>query len=307
MFRLVFSFIRHEFTWASENQNKMRRLKVAIQKSGRLSEESFQLLKECGIRFESSSNSLIVPSRNFPLDVLYLRNSDIPQYLEDGVADVAIIGENTLVEAGRSLKNELQLGFSKCRVSIAIPKGESYSGIGDLNGKKLATSYPNTVNAFLLKSGIKAEIHQISGSVEIAPSLGLADAICDIVSSGSTLFTNGLKEVEVLFSSEACLASSPAIDQEATAILNKLLFRVKSVMEARNKKYVLLNAPNEKIEQITSILPGMKSPSIIPLAQSGWSSLHSVIDEGQFWEIIDQLKQAGAQGILIVPIEKMIL
>jgi len=285
----------------------MRRLKVAIQKSGRLSEESFQLLKECGIRFESSSNSLILPSRNFPLDVLYLRNSDIPQYLEDGVADVAIIGENTLVEAGRSIKNELQLGFSKCRVSIAIPKGESYSGIGDLNGKKLATSYPNTVNAFLLKSGIKAEIHQISGSVEIAPSLGLADAICDIVSSGSTLFTNGLKEVEVLFSSEACLASSPAIDQEASAILNKLLFRVKSVMEARNKKYVLLNAPNEKIEQITSILPGMKSPSIIPLAQSGWSSLHSVIDEGQFWEIIDQLKQAGAQGILIVPIEKMIL
>lgn len=285
----------------------MRRLKVAIQKSGRLSEESFQLLKECGIRFESSSNSLIVPSRNFPLDVLYLRNSDIPQYLEDGVADVAIIGENTLVEAGRSIKNELQLGFSKCRVSIAIPKGESYSGIGDLNGKKLATSYPNTVNAFLLKSGIKAEIHQISGSVEIAPSLGLADAICDIVSSGSTLFTNGLKEVEVLFSSEACLASSPVIDQEATAILNKLLFRVKSVMEARNKKYVLLNAPNEKIEQITSILPGMKSPSIIPLAQSGWSSLHSVIDESQFWEIIDQLKEAGAQGILIVPIEKMIL
>ena len=285
----------------------MRRLKVAIQKSGRLSEESFQLLKECGIRFESSSNSLIVPIRNFPLDVLYLRNSDIPQYLEDGVADVAIIGENTLVEAGRSLKNELQLGFSKCRVSIAIPKGESYSGIGDLNGKKLATSYPNTVNAFLLKSGIKAEIHQISGSVEIAPSLGLADAICDIVSSGSTLFTNGLKEVEVLFSSEACLASSPAIDQEATAILNKLLFRVKSVMEARNKKYVLLNTPNEKIEQITSILPGMKSPSIIPLAQSGWSSLHSVIDESQFWEIIDQLKEAGAQGILIVPIEKMIL
>lgn len=285
----------------------MRRLKVAIQKSGRLSEESFQLLKECGIRFESSSNSLIVPSRNFPLDVLYLRNSDIPQYLEDGVADVAIIGENTLVEAGRSIKNELQLGFSKCRVSIAIPKGESYSGIGDLNGKKLATSYPNTVNAFLLKSGIKAEIHQISGSVEIAPSLGLADAICDIVSSGSTLFTNGLKEVEVLFSSEACLASSPAIDQEATAILNKLLFRVKSVMEARNKKYVLLNTPNEKIEQITSILPGMKSPSIIPLAQSGWSSLHSVIDESQFWEIIDQLKEAGAQGILIVPIEKMIL
>lgn len=285
----------------------MRRLKVAIQKSGRLSEESFQLLKECGIRFESSSNSLIVPSRNFPLDVLYLRNSDIPQYLEDGVADVAIIGENTLVEAGRSIKNELQLGFSKCRVSIAIPKGESYSGIGDLNGKKLATSYPNTVNAFLLKSGIKAEIHQISGSVEIAPSLGLADAICDIVSSGSTLFTNGLKEVEVLFSSEACLASSPAIDQEATAILNKLLFRIKSVMEARNKKYVLLNAPNEKIEQIISILPGMKSPSIISLAQSGWSSLHSVIDESQFWEIIDQLKEAGAQGILIVPIEKMIL
>ncbi len=285
----------------------MRRLKIAIQKSGRLSEDSLQLLKECGISLDGSANSLIIPSRNFPVDVLYLRNSDIPQYLEDGVADVAILGENTLIETEKKIKVELSLGFSKCRVSIAIPKGQSYNGMSDLNGKKLATSYPNTVKAYLAKNGIDAEIHEISGSVEIAPNLGLADAICDIVSSGSTLFTNGLKEVEVLFNSEACLASSPVLDEEGRAILEKLTFRIKAVLEAKSKKYVLLNAPNEKINDIISILPGMKSPSIIPLAESGWSSLHSVIDENKFWEIIDQLRDAGAQGILIVPIEKMIL
>jgi len=285
----------------------MRRLKIAIQKSGRLSEDSLQLLKECGISLDGSANSLIIPSRNFPVDVLYLRNSDIPQYLEDGVADVAILGENTLIETEKKIKVELSLGFSKCRVSIAIPKGQSYSGMSDLNGKKLATSYPNTVKAYLAKNGIDAEIHEISGSVEIAPNLGLADAICDIVSSGSTLFTNGLKEVEVLFNSEACLASSPVLDEEGRAILEKLTFRIKAVLEAKSKKYVLLNAPNEKIDDIISILPGMKSPSIIPLAEPGWSSLHSVIDENKFWEIIDQLRDAGAQGILIVPIEKMIL
>jgi ATP phosphoribosyltransferase len=285
----------------------MRRLKIAIQKSGRLKDDSLQLLKECGISLDGSSSSLIVPSSNFPIEVLYLRNSDIPQYLEDGVADVAILGENTLIEAEKSITNELSLGFSKCRVSIAIPKGQTYGGTADLNGKKLATSYPNTVKAFLAKNSIDAEIHEISGSVEIAPNLGLADAICDIVSSGSTLFTNGLKEVEVLFSSEACLASSPILDQEGRKILEKLIFRIKAVLEAKNKKYVLLNAPNEKINDIISILPGMKSPSIIPLAESGWSSLHSVIDESEFWEIIDQLRNAGAQGILIVPIEKMII
>jgi len=285
----------------------MRRLKIAIQKSGRLKDDSLQLLKECGISLDGSANSLIIPSRNFPVDVLYLRNSDIPQYLEDGVADVAILGENTLIEAEKNITNELSLGFSKCRVSIAIPKGQTYGGKADLNGKKLATSYPNTVKAFLSQNSIDAEIHEISGSVEIAPNLGLADAICDIVSSGSTLFTNGLKEVEVLFSSEACLASSPILDQEGRAILEKILFRIRAVLEAKNKKYVLLNAPNEKIDEIISILPGMKSPSIIPLAESGWSSLHSVIDESEFWEIIDQLRNAGAQGILIVPIEKMII
>lgn len=285
----------------------MRRLKIAIQKSGRLSEDSLQLLKECGISLDGSANSLIIPSRNFPVDVLYLRNSDIPQYLEDGVADVAILGENTLIETEKKIKVELSLGFSKCRVSIAIPKGQSYSGMSNLNGKRLATSYPNTVKAYLAKNGIDAEIHEISGSVEIAPNLGLADAICDIVSSGSTLFTNGLKEVEVLFNSEACLASSPVLDEEGRTILEKLTFRIKAVLEAKSKKYVLLNAPNEKIGDIISILPGMKSPSIIPLAESGWSSLHSVIDENKFWEIIDQLRDAGAQGILIVPIEKMIL
>ena len=285
----------------------MRRLKIAIQKSGRLKDDSLQLLKECGISLDGSANSLIIPSRNFPVDVLYLRNSDIPQYLEDGVADVAILGENTLIEAEKNITNELSLGFSKCRVSIAIPKGQSYGGKTDLNGKKLATSYPNTVKAFLAQNSIDAEIHEISGSVEIAPNLGLADAICDIVSSGSTLFTNGLKEVEVLFSSEACLASSPILDQEGREILEKLLFRIRAVLEAKNKKYVLLNAPNEKIDEIISILPGMKSPSIIPLAESGWSSLHSVIDESEFWEIVDQLRNAGAQGILIIPIEKMII
>ena len=285
----------------------MRRLKIAIQKSGRLKDDSLQLLKECGISLDGSANSLIIPSRNFPVDVLYLRNSDIPQYLEDGVADVAILGENTLIEAEKNITNELLLGFSKCRVSIAIPKGQTYCGKADLNGKKLATSYPNTVKAFLTQNSIDAEIHEISGSVEIAPNLGLADAICDIVSSGSTLFTNGLKEVEVLFSSEACLASSPILDQEGREILEKLLFRIRAVLEAKNKKYVLLNAPNEKIDEIISILPGMKSPSIIPLAEPGWSSLHSVIDESEFWEIIDQLRNAGAQGILIVPIEKMII
>ncbi len=285
----------------------MRRLKIAIQKSGRLSEDSLQLLKECGISLDGSANSLIIPSRNFPVDVLYLRNSDIPQYLEDGVADVAILGENTLIETEKKIKVELSLGFSKCRVSIAIPKGQSYNGMSDLNGKKLATSYPNTVKAYLAKNGIDAEIHEISGSVEIAPNFGLADAICDIVSSGSTLFTNGLKEVEVLFNSEACLASSPVLDEEGRVILEKLTFRIKAVLEAKSKKYVLLNAPNEKIDEIISILPGMKSPSIIPLAEPGWSSLHSVIDENKFWEIIDQLRDAGAQGILIVPIEKMIL
>ena len=285
----------------------MRRLKIAIPKSGRLKDDSLQLLKECGISLDGSANSLIIPSRNFPVDVLYLRNSDIPQYLEDGVADVAILGENTLIEAEKNITNELSLGFLKCRVSIAIPKGQTYGGKADLNGKKLATSYPNTVKAFLTQNSIDAEIHEISGSVEIAPNLGLADAICDIVSSGSTLFTNGLKEVEVLFSSEACLASSPILDQEGREILEKLLFRIRAVLEAKNKKYVLLNAPNEKIDEIISILPGMKSPSIIPLAEPGWSSLHSVIDESEFWEIIDQLRNAGAQGILIVPIEKMII
>lgn len=285
----------------------MRRLKVAIQKSGRLKDDSLLLLKECGISVDGSASSLIVPSTNFPIDVLYLRNSDIPQYLEDGVADVAIIGENTLIEAEKSITNELSLGFSKCRVSIALPKGQQYGGMSDLNGKKLATSYPNTVRSFLKKNGISAEIHEISGSVEIAPNLGLADAICDIVSSGSTLFTNGLKEVEVLFTSEACLASSPVLDSEGRDILNKLLFRIRAVLEAKNKKYVLLNTPNEKINDIISILPGMKSPSIIPLATPGWSSLHSVIDEHEFWEIIDSLRSAGAQGILIVPIEKMII
>lgn len=285
----------------------MKKLKIAIQKSGRLNEDSVKVLKEAGIYIDNGKEQLKASARNFPLEVLYLRNGDIPQYLRDGVVDIAIVGENLLIEKGEDLQIIEKLGFSKCKVSIAIPKEQTYSGIQALQGKKIATSYPNTVKNYLAKKNITADLHQISGSVEIAPSIGLADAIVDIVSSGSTLFKNNLKEVEQILTSEAVLAVSPKISAEANEISEKLQFRIQSVLKARTSKYILLNAPNDKIEDIIKILPGMKSPTVLPLAEKGWSSLHSVINEEAFWEVIDELKNYGAEGILICPIEKMVL
>jgi ATP phosphoribosyltransferase len=255
---------------------------------------------------ENGADQLKVTARNFPMEVFFLRNSDIPQYVEDGVADIAIIGENLLIEKPHKVTTIQKMGFSRCKVSLAIPKNDDYNGIGYFNGKRIATSYPNTLKQFLAKHKLEAEIHEISGSVEIAPNIGLADAICDIVSTGSTLFKNGLKEAEVLFKSEAVLISGK-LDGERQALLEKFLFRINSVLAARNNKYILLNAPNDKLEKIVSLLPGMKSPTILPLAESGWSSVHSVINESQFWDSIDALRQHGAQGILVIPIEKMVL
>lgn len=283
------------------------RLKIAVQKSGRLLDESLRLLKECGISIDNGKDQLRAQARNFPLDILYLRNSDIPQYVQDGVADIGIIGQNTIVEKQKTLKEVLPLGFSRCRLSIAVPKGRNFNGPSDLNGKRIATSYPNSLRDYLQKHNIKAEIHEISGSVEIAPNIGLADAICDLVSSGSTLFKNGLEEKDVLLRSEATIVASPHLPEEVTTIFDQLVFRIKSVLAARSNKYLLMNAPNEAVDQIIEVLPGMKSPTVMPLAESGWSSIHTVISEDRFWEIIDQLKSIGAQGILVVPIEKMIV
>lgn len=283
------------------------KLRIAIQKSGRLNEDSLKILKDAGISIDNGKEQLKASSRNFPLEVMYLRNGDIPQYLRDGVVDVAIIGENVLIEKGKDIIQGEKLGFSKCRVSLAVPKAMKYNGINHLDGKKIATSYPNTVNEFLEKKGITAELHIINGSVEIAPNIGLADGICDIVSSGSTLFKNGLKEVEVMLKSEAVLAISPKISEGRQEILEKLQFRLKSVLNARTSKYILLNAPNENLENIIKLLPGMRSPTVLPLAEEGWSSIHTVINEERFWEVIDELKQNGAEGILVAPIEKMVL
>lgn len=285
----------------------MSKLKIAVQKSGRLNEESLELLNNCGISIDNGKDQLKAEARNFPMEVLYLRNGDIPQYLRDGVVDIAILGENTLIEKGNDLPIVERLGFSKCKVSIAVPKNAKYNSIEDLRGKKIATSYPNTVNQYFEKKGEKADIHVINGSVEIAPNIGLSHAIVDIVSSGSTLFKNNLKEVEVLFKSEAVLTSAPELTEDKQAILNKLLFRMKAVLKGKNSKYVLLNAPNDKLDKIVSLLPGMKSPTVLPLAQEGWSSVHSVIDKNDFWEVIDELKANGAEGILVCPIEKMVL
>ncbi|MFI2743414.1 ATP phosphoribosyltransferase [Zhouia sp. PK063] len=285
----------------------MTKLKIAIQKSGRLNEDSLKILKDCGVSIDNGNDQLKASARNFPIEVLYLRNGDIPQYLRDGVVDIAILGENLLVEKGQDLPVVEKLGFSKCRVCVAIPKNAFYNSIKDLEGKKIATSYPNTVQAFLEKNGVTADLHIINGSVEIAPNIGLADAIVDIVSSGSTLFKNNLKEVEEILKSEAVVTVSPKISDEAKTILEKLQFRIQSVLKARNSKYVLLNAPNDKVDDIIKILPGMKSPTVLPLAQKGWSSIHSVINEDTFWEVIDELKVNGAEGILICPIEKMVL
>jgi ATP phosphoribosyltransferase len=283
------------------------KLKIAVQKSGRLNEDSLKLLKDCGISIDNGRDQLKAEAKNFPIEIYYLRNGDIPQYLKDGVVDCAIIGENVLVEKGNGITIAEKLGFSKCRVSLAIPKGEKYTNILDLQGKRIATSYPETTKNYLAKKGIEADLHIISGSVEIAPSIGLADAICDIVSSGSTLFKNNLKEVEVMMKSEAVLAVSPTISVQMQQILGKLQFRIQSVLKGRNSRYVLLNAPNNKLKEITSILPGMKSPTILPLLEEGWSSIHSVVNQDEFWDVIDKLKQAGAEGILVCPIEKMVL
>jgi ATP phosphoribosyltransferase len=285
----------------------MNTLKIAIQKSGRLHDESIQILKDCGISVYNGNDQLKVTASNFPLEVYYLRNSDIPQYLIDGVVDIAIVGDNLLVEKGQNIQIAEKLGFSKCKVSVAVPKNFDYNTIQDLNGLRIATSYPKTVLDFFNSKGITVDIHQISGSVEIAPNIGLSDAIVDIVSSGSTLFKNGLKEVEVILKSEAVLAVSPQISKESTQLLTKLQFRIQSVLRSKKSKYILMNVPNEKISEVSSILPVLKSPTVMPLAEEGWSSVHSVIDEDQFWEVIDQLKEAGAEGILICPIEKMVL
>lgn len=282
-------------------------LRLAIQKSGRLSEDSLKLIRECGISFITSSLKLKTESTNFPLEILYLRDDDIPGYVADGVADIGIVGENVLVEEGMQRLAVEQLGFSKCRLSLAVPKGDPYEDISDLQGKNIATSYPKLLQAYLDEKGVQANIHTISGSVEIAPSIGLADAICDIVSSGSTLISNGLREVERVFKSQAVLIANGHLNVEKQEILNKLLFRIYAVQRAQKAKYILLNAPNEKIAEISLLLPGAKSPSILPLAEEGWSSLHSVVNEDDFWEIIEKLKEAGAQGILVVPIEKMII
>ena len=285
----------------------MKKIRIAVQKSGRLHDDSLKLLKDAGISVDNGKEQLKASSRNFPLEIFYLRNGDIPQYLRDGVVDVAIIGENVLIEKGKDIFSAEKLGFSKCRVSLAVPKSMEYNSLKDLDGKKIATSYPNTINSFLEEKGITAELHIINGSVEIAPNIGLADAVCDIVSSGSTLFKNNLKEVEQILASEAVLAVSPLITEEVNEILQKLQFRIKSVLRARKSKYILMNIPDDRVEQVTRILPGMRSPTVLPLAEKGWSSIHTVIEEERFWEIIDELKENGAEGILVSPIEKMIL
>ncbi|HNP67616.1 MAG TPA: ATP phosphoribosyltransferase [Aequorivita sp.] len=285
----------------------MKKLKIAVQKSGRLHDESLALLKDCGIYIDNGRDQLKTSASSFPLEIYYLRNGDIPQYLKDGVVDCAIIGENLLIEKGEGISIADRLGFSKCRVSLAVPKAFKYTSIADLNGKRIATSYPETTRNYLAEVGVEAELHIINGSVEIAPNIGLADAICDIVSSGSTLFKNNLKEVEVILKSEAVLAVSPNISENANKILDKIRFRIQSVLQGRDSRYVLLNAPNDKIDEIIKILPGMKSPTLLPLAEEGWSSIHSVVNRDVFWEVIEELKQAGAEGILVCPIEKMIL
>lgn len=281
-------------------------LRIAVQKSGRLSEDSLTLFKECGIKFDSKAGKLKTTSSNFPAEFLFLRDDDIPGYVEDGVADIGIVGENVQVETGRNVDIAKKLGFSKCRLSIAIPRGDSYQGVQDLQGRSIATSYPTILGNFLKENEIEAEIHEISGSVEIAPSIGLAHAVCDIVSSGSTLLANGLSEVEVIFKSEAVMIAHPSLSEAKRAILSKLLFRIHAVQTAKNNKYIVLNAPNEKLETITALLPGMKAPTIVPLGTEGWSAVHSVLSEEDFWDKIDALRTAGAEGILVVPIEKMI-
>ncbi len=283
------------------------KLKLAIQKSGRLHDDSIRLLKECGIDISNGVNKLKAEATNFPIEVYFLRDDDIPQYVEDAVADIGFVGENVVYEKRKKVTVVEKLGFGKCRLSMAVRRGEEYTDASFLNGKKIATSYPVIVENFLKEKNVSAEIHEISGSVEIAPGIGLADAICDLVSSGSTLFMNGLKEAETILQSQAVLIRNNGLDDAKTQLLNRLLFRIQSVKKAKNNKYILLNAPNDTLAEIIALLPGMKSPTVLPLADPGWSSVHSVLNENEFWDIIEQLKAAGAQGILVVPIEKMIV
>ncbi|MFZ6024621.1 MAG: ATP phosphoribosyltransferase [Bacteroidota bacterium] len=285
----------------------MMKLKLAIQKSGRLHDDSIRLLKECGIDISNGVNKLKAEASNFPLEVYFLRDDDIPQYVEDAVADIGFVGENVVYEKKKKLTVVEKLGFGKCRLSMAVRRGEQYKDASFLEGKRIATSYPIIVDAFLREKGVNAEIHEISGSVEIAPGIGLADAICDLVSSGSTLFMNGLQEAETILQSQAVLIRNNELDTSKVQLIERLLFRIQSVKKAKNNKYILLNAPNNKLKEIIALLPGMKSPTVLPLADPGWSSVHSVLNENDFWDIIEQLKAAGAQGILVVPIEKMIV
>lgn len=285
----------------------MSELKIAVQKSGRLSENSKKLLEECGIKFSNGISVLKTKARNFPVELLFLRDDDIPQYVEQQVADIGILGENMVFEKNKDVDIIEQLGFAQCRLSLAIPKEEKYTGVKYFMNKKIATSYPHTLTSFLKNNNLKAEIEEISGSVEIAPGIGLADAVCDIVSSGSTLLTNGLREVETIFKSQAVIIASKNLDNDKKDILERLLFRIRAVKNSKENKYILLNAPQESLKKICDILPGMKSPTVLPLVEKGWYSLHSVVKEDEFWERIDQLKAAGAEGILVIPIEKMIL
>ena len=282
-------------------------LKIAIQKSGRLYEDSIKLLKECGIEFNNGNKQLKAVAYNFPVEVYFFRDDDIPQYVYDGVADIGFVGENVLLEKGKDIELLYRLGFGRCRLSIAVPKSMIYNTVNDLEGLKIATTYSSLLQKFLTEKSVNAEIHEISGSVEIAPGIGLADAICDLVSSGSTLFTNGLKEVEVILRSEAVLCTNNNLSEENKSILEKLLLRINAVKAAKNNKYILLNAPNHQLKNIAAVLPGMKSPTVVPLAEEGWSSVQSVINENVFWEVIEKLKALGAEGILVVPIEKMIV
>jgi ATP phosphoribosyltransferase len=283
------------------------KLKIAIQKSGRLHDDSVRLLKDCGIDIRNGANQLRTEAENFPMEIYFLRDDDIPQYVEDEVADIGIVGENVLYEKSKDIEIVEKLGFGKCRLSIAVSKTDEYNGLAYLQNKKIATSYPAIVGNFLKNNNITAEIHEISGSVEIAPGIGLADAIVDLVSSGSTLFANGLKETDTILRSEAALVKNSSLSPVQLALLDKLLFRIRAVKKAKNNKYILLNAPNNNLETIIGLLPGMKSPTVLPLAEPGWSSVHSVLNENEFWDIIEKLKEAGAQGILVIPIEKMVI
>lgn len=282
------------------------KLKIALQRSGKLAEGSKELLRKCGIGFSNGGDKLRAEASDFPLEIFFLRDDDIPDYVADGVADIGIVGENIVAEDPKNVVTLEKLGFGKCRLSIAVPKAFEYNGIAELVGKRIATSYPGVLGKYLAERGITADIHEISGSVEIAPSIGLADAVCDLVSSGSTLFSNGLREVETVMTSEAVLIARPGLDPQRSELLERLLFRIRSVMEASRNKYILLNAPSEKVAAISAILPGMKSPTVVPLAEPGWVSIHSVISEHDFWEVVDNLKRAGAEGILVLSIDQMI-